>query len=438
MNLPKIRISIPVGLNGTLDHRIGVFLWWLGKERDGKTCDIELEITADKPVCQTRNRQSRHFLKGEADHVLFMDRDCIPDLHGFDLLVEAIQKPDVDAVAGWSVMHWQDNKCVPMIINPKGMTEDKKHAEIDTNILGLDPGLYDISGRGVATHCLMVSRHVLQKFWDDGTIWFEDILCSDPKEEDKFGARIYGHDILFCTRMVEKGFKLWLDTRVFWGHVKPIDMRSWFLDNILRQQEIHSHANVVRVLRRMWGNFGYTAPEDFLLRLCLEAQKIPDGTVAFECGTGLTTMVLQEVIPGRYLAVEDQREWYDDFLEKDGVNGEFSIAHTPLKDFGEYEWYDLPDLKGMKISLVLCDGPRQKICKGGRIGVLQRLKPYLTDTFTMMVDDAHITQGHDSLVEWKKDLDFNLKYERLDCAPDGVNPPRKFVVVRGEKVNHGD
>ena len=239
--------------------------------------------------------------------------------------------------------------------------------------------------------------------------------------------------------MVEKGFKLWLDTRVFWGHVKPIDMRSWFLDNILRQQEIYSHAHVVRILRRMWGNFSFTAPEEFLLRLCLEAQKVPKGTIALECGTGLTTLVLQEVLgEKRYIALENDQKWFDDFAEKTGGRDiGLPVVHAPLKDFGEYEWYTLPEFNGQKISLVVCDGPKQAICKGGRVGVLQQLKPYLTDQFTMMVDDAHITQGHEALQAWKKDPEFNLKYERLDCTEDGHNPPRKFTVVRGEKVKDG-
>lgn len=434
MSLPRVQIAIPVGLNGTVDYRILVWGWILAQERDGVTCHLDLHVQPDKEVCQTRNRQTRFLLQNtDFDYVLFMDRDCVPDLPGFDYLLEAIQREDVDAVGGWSVMHWENDQCVPMILNPSGKRRDgSKGAVIATEVLGNTPGLYEIKDLALATHALMVSREVLQRFWDEGIVWWEDIFCKDP-ESEKFGARTHGHDILFCSRMQDLGYRLWLDTRVFWGHIKPLDMRKWFLDNLRNKEEIYSHVPAVRILRRMWGNFSFTAPEEYLLRLCTEVQRMPPGSMAVECGSGLSTLILREMLPPeRFLSLESEESWLKDLQAKAGDELP-SVVHAPLRDYGEFEWYSLPQMNGTPISLVVCDGPKRDDCRGGRVGMLDVLKPYLAERFTLLVDDAHIIQGHEPLQQWLERDDFVFRKEGVDCTPDGVNPPRRFMVLKGVK-----
>ena len=44
------------------------------------------------------------------------------------------------------------------------------------------------------------------------------------------GGRITGQDVWFCKRSSDLDLRLWVDTRVFWGHIKNFDLRQHWLE----------------------------------------------------------------------------------------------------------------------------------------------------------------------------------------------------------------
>lgn len=185
-------------------------------------------------------------------------------------------------------------------------------------------------------------------------------------------------------------------------NIIPFGIRKWLLNQ-------HQHIIFSKTLRTIlkdpvnaladdtvldkmiygWGNQGWSAKSTYL-RTCIDyAWKTEDAI--FECGSGLTTVILGIIAKERGLvmvSLEHNRNWLMKVgrtLQKCQLNNQ--LVEAPLKDFGQFSWYDTDQIQlPTRIGLVICDGPPASI-KGGRIGLVPLIKQSFTRDSVILLDD---------------------------------------------------
>lgn len=193
----------------------------------------------DRPTMSCRNNQVNRFRTTPCDRMVTLDSDCIPtrgghpDVEGLVWLCEALDRPGVGVVGGWSLIHDEGRgMLLPCVVRPKG-SNPKKPDEwpLDMAIPYAQEPIHDVTGGGIGTHCLAVKREVVDAMVFSGRIPFEDVYDRDPASPS-FGCRKLGHDLNFCALAADLGYRVCLHNRVYWGHRKDVDLR-WVHDTIL-------------------------------------------------------------------------------------------------------------------------------------------------------------------------------------------------------------
>src|SRR5262245_2632147 len=107
-----------------------------------------------------------------------------------------------------------------------------------------------------------------------------------------------------------------------------------------------------------WANEGWSAFPEFL-SACVHHALATNGAI-LECGSGLTTILLGLIAKRRGRTVwtlENNQEWgerVNGVLKKNRIDC-VRFCIRPLKNFGEYCWYDPPLEEMPEFSLVICD-----------------------------------------------------------------------------------
>ena len=163
--------------------------------------------------------------------VEFLVSHSAPTNQSLDYRLDAIQRPEVDVVSILTVRRTL-NGPVPVLQKITGPYSSELYAEI----LQRPPGLHELVNGAMGGAGILMKREVLQRFWDEETIWFKDVyqerhgvMFDEETGDDLFGSRILGHDIWFFNRCRELGLRCWVDTRVLWGHLKEVDLRDEFV-----------------------------------------------------------------------------------------------------------------------------------------------------------------------------------------------------------------
>jgi hypothetical protein len=433
----KLLVSCPVSPDGGMHPDLVQWMFHVAaSEYPG--WDVTLSVCKDRPVVQSRNRLVKQFLETDADVLMTVDSDQVPQIDGdaaggFKALLSAIERSDVDIVNAITVRR-TDNGPLPVLSRMTG----EYSAELYQEILDAPIGLHELTPNGVmGGAAIMVKRHVCEKFLAEGVPWFKDVFewrVGAKRDEfsgkDLFGERYIGHDIWFFQRAYELGFRAWVDTSVFWGHVKPCDLR----DEFNREMELRWEATaaqtlpraMARAMVRNWGNIAYAAPPQFITKMAVEATKVPGDQMVVECGSGLTTTVLQEMLPkGNLMSLEEDVGYFSELTAR--CNG--SLKQAPIESKGEYDWYKFPK-PGKPVRLVVCDGPH-----GDRYGCLPELWEYLTDDFTVLLDDAHRPEEQAVLKRWKDEFDISVEIRDADTLVNDKDEQRtrKYAIVRAAK-----
>jgi len=167
---------------------------------------------------------------------------------------------------------------------------------------------------------------------------------------------------------------------------------------------------ITRLVRRQWGNELYTAGPVFLECMVDMVAQLPADQMCVECGSGLSSVLLCDLLPKERLVVlEHDEHWFKEIIHE--VNG--SLKYAPLEEKGEYDWYRLPDLSGRKVGLVVCDGPPGGT-RGGRYGALPELMPHLADEYAVLLDDVQRKPEHDIAMRWTEEYDLVGRFFRDD------------------------
>jgi hypothetical protein len=170
---------------------------------------------------------------------------------------------------------------------------------------------------------------------------------------------------------------------------------------------IYPGSPVVLDLIYGWGNDNWSALDEYLAG-CVDHALSSPGSI-LECGSGLSTILVGAIAKKRgqrHWALEHTPAWasrvrkYLNRYELDSV----VLCETPLKDYGDYCWYDAP-LESMpdSLSLVICDGPPGST-KGGRYGLVPIMRKRLKAGCVILLDDAGREPERAIASRWEAEL----------------------------------
>ncbi len=158
-----------------------------------------------------------------------------------------------------------------------------------------------------------------------------------------------------------------------------------------------------------WGNIGFTASACYLQqveRIFMESK----GAV-LECGSGVTTILLGILAEQheRYVwTFEHNEKWCThmrDVLKRLELK-RVLVCHAPLRNYGEYEWYSLPNMPlPQNFDMVVCDGPPGSI-RGGRYGLSPVIGDRLHPDCRILLDDTHRRNAQKLIKRWKRELNL--------------------------------
>lgn len=166
-----------------------------------------------------------------------------------------------------------------------------------------------------------------------------------------------------------------------------------------------------------WGNEAWSADEDYLWRLMSEAATTKGAIV--ECGSGLSTLLMAGIARqtgASFHSLEHNAEWRKrviDALEAHGLARYSTVHYAPLRSYGSFDWYSVPDSLPTNVSLVICDGPPSST-SGGRHGVVPALRSRMAPVCTILMDDARRPDEVQIMERWERE--FGTVSERFVTA----------------------
>lgn len=189
-----------------------------------------------------------------------------------------------------------------------------------------------------------------------------------------------------------------------------------------------------------WGNEEWSAEEPYLAEVVRSAERT-SGSI-LECGSGLTTLLVGTVAMRRGIrlhSLEHNADWHERIsrsLHDEGITGA-TVHLTPLRNFGDYEWYEsplspLPD----QFSLIVCDGPPAST-RGGRIGVMPQMGDSFSAGCVILLDDLIRPAEQDLVQRWIREYGATAKlksggrrYARVELprTKSGAQWPEKRAV----------
>lgn len=162
-----------------------------------------------------------------------------------------------------------------------------------------------------------------------------------------------------------------------------------------------------------WSNEGFAANLEYLEAVAKSSLQT-QGPI-LECGSGATTILLGILCGKRNIEVwslEHSQEWRErvsEALKENGISG-MHVCSSPLKEYGEFVWYDPPLAQMPKeFSLVICDGP-PGTTKGGRYGLLPVMGSRLPPGSSILLDDAGRPGEVELIKRWEKEAGFKTDF----------------------------
>ena len=160
---------------------------------------------------------------------------------------------------------------------------------------------------------------------------------------------------------------------------------------------------LLKKLRLGWDNQGWDAKLDYFEEIARRA--VTTKGPILECGSGLSSLVMGYLAGRRGVEVwslEHNSDWHRrvaGVIKRHRVPG-LNLCLAPLRDYGEFNWYDPPLAKmPEKFSLVICDGPPD-LAHGGRYGLLPVLGDRIESGSVILFDDAREPGQPEVLQRW--------------------------------------
>ena len=168
---------------------------------------------------------------------------------------------------------------------------------------------------------------------------------------------------------------------------------------------------LIEQLAVAWGNEGFAAKDDYLREICRRAART-SGPI-LECGSGLSTILLAVLAGRRGVSVwslEHIPDWAarsQDILNRHQLHN-VCLCLTPLRDYGEFTWYNPPPGLPRRFSLVICDGPPLSV-HGHRYGLLPVLGERLAEGGVILMDDTTLTEEQEVMQRWVQEFHVSVE-----------------------------
>lgn len=167
---------------------------------------------------------------------------------------------------------------------------------------------------------------------------------------------------------------------------------------------------LIKKLVYAWGNQGFSAQIDYL-GTCIESLNDSKGLI-FECGSGLSTILLGIIAKkqNRKMISFEHIDFWASKIQKelDRNNLENIIYKRKLKNYGDYEWYNIENIEIDTIGCCICDAPPAKT-KGGRRGFFYIFKDKLVKNSIILVDDMIREDEQKMVKEWSNEMAIDVK-----------------------------
>lgn len=169
-----------------------------------------------KPVTNNRNQIVKAFLDSPHDFLLMMDNDVVPRGNPLDYI-----ERDLDIVV-FPCPIWKPSQgnANPVVWNIRLRDEDGNPTSGKIKA----EGLREISEGG--TGAMLIARRVLEH---------PDMAAPFVEEMDEYGVSKMGHDLAFCARAREAGFKVWAALDCPCRHWDELDLSV--VDSFFKQEK---------------------------------------------------------------------------------------------------------------------------------------------------------------------------------------------------------
>ena len=174
---------------------------------------------------------------------------------------------------------------------------------------------------------------------------------------------------------------------------------------------------LLKKLRLGWDNQGWDAKLDYFEEIARRA--VTTKGPILECGSGLSSLVMGYLAGRRGVEVwslEHNSDWHrrvSGVIKRHRVPG-LNLCLAPLRDYGEFNWYDPPLAKmPEKFSLVICDGPPD-LAHGGRYGLLPVLGDRIESGSVILFDDAREPGQPEVLQRWATETGASVELRETE------------------------
>ena len=179
---------------------------------------VRVQGTRDTPIASNRNRAVQKFLRGDADYLMMIDDDTVPQRNPLDLV-----QSDLDIVAMPTPM-WMPKRAGqwPIYMNIEPL-QPLGEPEIGDTYYAANPDpIIEIKSAG--TGCVLIARRVLEH---------PEMRAPFMDEFDEDGIRGPTEDVTFFRRARACGFRAWAAMQYRCSHFKTLDLL--LVDMIYRQ-----------------------------------------------------------------------------------------------------------------------------------------------------------------------------------------------------------
>ncbi len=174
---------------------------------------------------------------------------------------------------------------------------------------------------------------------------------------------------------------------------------------------------------------GWAASPDLLYLLARHA-KTTKPQVVFECGSGVSTIVLarcmQQNGSGHVYTLDHDPQFAEETrrrLAEHGLSDWGSVVDAPLVEHSigaeKYQWYDCQGLPESSVDMLVVDGPPEKLGSAARYPAGPILFPRLSEGASVFADDLITATMQRNLARWESefpDLQVERRFVEKQCA----------------------
>lgn len=134
-----------------------------------------------------------------------------------------------------------------------------------------------------------------------------------------------------------------------------------------------------------------------------------------ECGSGLSSLMLAITAGRRGHHIHTFEHDVETQRKLQGLVARYrlrniTIHHTPIRSYGDFDWYDVPHAKLCpEYQLVICDGPARHLTDSGRYGLFPIMRDRLDPHCRVIMDDSNRSIDRHVIRRWRKEHQIEVQ-----------------------------